>query len=86
VVELDGHGAHPPQARWRDIRRDNLNAAHGLITLRLGFVDVSEHPCASAALVGGVLRSRGWEGTLRRCGRYCQPPVDNPQPFASWPR
>lgn len=86
VVELDGHGAHPLQARWRDIRRDNLNAAHGLITLRLGFVDVSEHPCASAALVAGVLRSRGWEGTLRRCGRDCRPPVDNPQPFASWPR
>jgi hypothetical protein len=86
VVELDGNRAHPLPARWRDIRRDNLNAAQGLITLRLGFVDVSERPCASAALVGGVLRSRGWEGALRLCGRHCQPPVDNPQPFISWPR
>jgi hypothetical protein len=72
-------------------QRDLLARQQGVITrrqalARLGFVDVPEHPCASAALAGGALRSRGWEGTLRRCGRYCRPPVDNPQPFISWPR
>jgi hypothetical protein len=26
AVELDGHAAHPPDARWQDIRRDNASA------------------------------------------------------------
>ena len=74
VVELDGRAAHPAQARWRDARRDTLNTAFGIATIRLGFADVSEHPCASAALIGRALAGRGWTGTLRRCGPACDLP------------
>jgi len=72
VVELDGLAAHPPESRWRDMRRDNVNTARGLATIRLGYVDVSERSCESAAIVGQALRHRGWPGTLRPCGRGCR--------------
>ena len=74
VVELDGLAAHPAQARWRDTRRDNLNTAFGLATIRLGYLEVSGHPCASAALIARALARRGWTGTLRRCGPSCELP------------
>ena len=72
VVELDGLAAHPLEARWRDARRDNTNTAYGLATLRLGYVDVSDRSCESAAVVGQALQRRGWPGTIRRCGRTCR--------------
>ena len=72
VVELDGLAAHPVEARWRDARRDNTNTAYGLATLRLGYVDVSDRSCESAAVVGQALQRRGWPGTIRRCGRTCR--------------
>jgi hypothetical protein len=71
VVELDGRSAHPGESRWLDIRRDNANAAHGLVTIRLSFQDVSQRPCASAAMVGSTLARRGWHGMPRSCGRGC---------------
>ncbi|HCU92594.1 MAG TPA: hypothetical protein DHU96_07555 [Actinobacteria bacterium] len=74
VVELDGQAAHPGQSRWRDLRRDNLNAAHGLVTLRLGWVDVTERACASAGVVGATLAHRGWPGMPRQCGPTCRLP------------
>jgi len=70
-VELDGQAAHPVGARWRDIRRDNANAADGVITLRYGWADIAEHPCLVAAEIAAVLRSRGWTGQLRPCGPSC---------------
>lgn len=75
VVELDGQVAHPEAERWRDTRRDNLNAAYGLATIRLGYADVTERPCHSAALIGRALVQRGWTGSLRRCGRDCVLPA-----------
>jgi very-short-patch-repair endonuclease len=78
-VELDGQAAHPPQARWRDIRRDNANAADGIITLRYGWADIIDHPCEVAAEIAAVLRSRGWTGHPRSCGPTCalrrRPPI-----------
>lgn len=74
VVEIDGRVAHPEEARWRDRRRDNVNAAYGLTTIRLGYVDVSHRACLSAAVVASTLTRRGWEGTPRRCGPDCQLP------------
>jgi hypothetical protein len=71
VVELDGRAAHPEGLRWRDIRRDNANAAEGQITLRYGWADVTERPCRVAAEIGATLATRGWDGALRRCGRTC---------------
>ncbi len=72
-VELDGHAAHPAEARWRDIRRDNANAAEGIITLRYGWSDIMNRPCQVAAEIAAVLRSRGWTGTLKPCKKGCLP-------------
>lgn len=71
IVELDGRAAHPGQERWRDIHRDNANAADGCVTLRYSWSDVTLRTCEVAAEVGRVLRSRGWTGQLRRCGPDC---------------
>lgn len=71
AVELDGRVAHPPEARWRDIHRDNASAAIGLITLRYGWADVTTDPCRVAAEIGEVLRLRGWRGRLRACSPGC---------------
>ena len=72
AVETDGRLAHAGVARWRDIRRDNAAAADGIITLRYGWADITEHPCEVAAEIATVLRRRGWKGTPRRCGSSCR--------------
>ena len=72
VVELDGRAAHPDGIRWRDMRRDNAGAVEGLLTLRYGYADATEHPCEIAAEVARVLQARGWLGQPRRCGPACQ--------------
>ncbi len=83
VVELDGRAAHPGDSRWGDIRRDNAAAADGLVTLRYGWLDVSQHPCQVAAQVLDVLRRRGCTG-----GRPCSPgcPVASAPAAAAAPR
>jgi very-short-patch-repair endonuclease len=70
-VELDGREAHPADARWRDIRRDNASAADGIITLRYGWADVTNRPCEVAAEIAAVLRGRGWTGQPRACEPGC---------------
>jgi hypothetical protein len=70
-VEVDGLTAHPAEGRWRDIRRDNVNLALGIATLRYGWPDTTEHRCRTAAEIAAVLRRRGWPGTLRPCGPGC---------------
>lgn len=72
AVELDGRAAHSIETRWQDIHRDNYFAGSGIITLRYSWADVTERPCQVAAQIAAVLRSRGWTGTLRRCGASCQ--------------
>jgi very-short-patch-repair endonuclease len=72
AVELDGQAAHPAEARWRDVRRDNASAGMGIITLRYGWAEVTEEPCRVAAEVAQVLRLRGWTGHLRGCGPCCR--------------
>ena len=67
VVELDGRLAHPADARWRDMRRDNAAAVDGRTVLRYGWADVAGRPCEVAAQVADVLRAAGWRGVLRRC-------------------
>jgi len=71
AVELDGQVAHPVEARWRDIHRDNSVAAAGIITLRYSWADVSARPCRVAAEVARVLRLGGWTGQPRPCGPDC---------------
>jgi hypothetical protein len=71
AVELDGRAAHPAEARWRDIHRDNASAAAGIVTLRYNWADVAVRPCQVAAEIGRVLRARGWPGQLRSCRPGC---------------
>jgi very-short-patch-repair endonuclease len=71
AVELDGSAYHLVADRWRDIRRDNLNATSGVVTLRFGWTDISQRPCTVAADVATALRQRGWAGRATRCGRRC---------------
>jgi hypothetical protein len=70
AVELDGRAAHPGDTRWSDIRRDNAAAADGVVSLRYGWRDVSQHPCLVAAQVAEVLRRRGYGG-YRGCSPGC---------------
>ena len=67
--ELDGTAAHPADEQWRDKRRDNANAAQGIVTLRFGFADLGDRRCETAAAVAAVLRQRGWPGTAHPCSR-----------------
>lgn len=71
AVELDGQAAHQPEERWRDARRDNFFAGSGILTLRYGWADVTERPCAIADEIARVLRQRGWTGRLARCHPAC---------------
>jgi hypothetical protein len=71
VVELDGRAAHPEESQWRDKARDNAAAVGGQQTLRYGWTDVRHQPCATAAQVARVLRTRGWQGTPRPCSYGC---------------
>jgi very-short-patch-repair endonuclease len=71
VVEMDGRVAHPGDARWGDIRRDNQAAAGGSVTLRYGWADVTGHPCRTAAEIARTLAARGWPGAPRPCSGKC---------------
>jgi very-short-patch-repair endonuclease len=68
-VELDGTAAHSEDEQWRDKRRDNVNLADGIVTLRFGFPELGDHRCESAAYVAAVLRSHGWTAAPRPCPR-----------------
>lgn len=70
AVELDGQAAHPGDRRWADIYRDNAAAADGLLTLRYGWLDVTQRPCQIAAQVAQVLRHCGY-GDTRPCNPAC---------------
>lgn len=70
AIELDGRLAHPGDARWDDIRRDNAAAAVGVTTLRYGWIEVTTTPCLVAAEIAQVLVSRGYEGA-RPCSADC---------------
>lgn len=69
LLELDGRDGHVEEGAFRDRRRDNAFALRALLTLRFGWYDVTAQPCAVAWQVATVLRSRGWPGDFRRCGR-----------------
>jgi hypothetical protein len=71
AVELDGQIAHPTEARWLDVRRDNASVVKGIVTLRYGWADVTEEPCRVAAEIANILRLRGWPGRARACGPGC---------------
>lgn len=69
VVELDGRTYHEGTKRFRDYTRDNRHVEVGLATLRLGWGDVVDRPCAVARQVASVLARQGWTGTPHDCRR-----------------
>ena len=70
-IELDGRIGHADDGAFRDRRRDNDGVRSGHATLRYGWADVVDFPCAVAAEVALVLRARGWAGRPKRCGPTC---------------
>ncbi len=70
VSELDGRIAHPAQARWADIGRDNAAVLAGLTTMRFSWLDLTTRPCEVAAKVATVLRQRGYTA-FRPCSADC---------------
>ena len=72
IVELDGRLFHDTAGqRDRDLDRDLVAAVAGQRTVRLGWGQVYARPCWTAQQVASLLRSRGWQGTARRCGDGC---------------
>lgn len=69
VVELDGRIGHVGEGRFRDRRRDNRHTRAGLRTLRFGWHEVTNEPCAIALEVAEVLIGQGWTGCPGKCPR-----------------
>lgn len=67
LIELDGRIGHVEEGMWRDRKRDNAHAIVGWLTLRFGWWEVVNAPCAVATQIVAVLRARGWRGQLRGC-------------------
>ncbi|GAB2641182.1 hypothetical protein GCM10027270_32200 [Nocardioides ginkgobilobae] len=67
LMELDGRLGHSAALdRWDDLQRDLDAAVNGDLTLRSGWAQVL-YACRLAAVVGRVLRARGWTGTPVPC-------------------
>ena len=64
-------GSRPPHTACPapDSRRDRRSAGVGWLTVRVVWVDVALHACATALDVGAVLAQRGWPGQVRACRR-----------------
>jgi hypothetical protein len=71
-VELDGRLFHDSAGqRDRDLDRDLAVAVTGRRTVRLGWGQVFDRACRTAAHVAELLRLGGWEGTASSCGTDC---------------
>jgi hypothetical protein len=68
-VELDGKLFHTStKDRDRDLDRDLDAAVEGVaLTVRLGFGQVYDRPCATAAKLAKIMQRRGWTGALVPC-------------------
>jgi len=67
-IELDGRLFHDSAAaRNLDLERDLDTAVTGRLTVRLGWGQVFDRPCSTAAALGAIARQRGWTGALRGC-------------------
>jgi hypothetical protein len=72
VVELDGRMFHDTTGGPdRDRERDLDSAVDCRTTIRLGWGQVFERSCRTAARVAAVLQRLGWSGTPTRCGPDC---------------
>lgn len=72
VVELDGRMFHDSaRQRSRDLERDLDAALSGRQTVRLGWAQVFDGACSTAAKIGRLLADRGWRGDPRPCAPDC---------------
>jgi len=72
-LELDGRLFHDTtEQRDRDLDRDLDAAVEQRTPVRLGYGQVVDRPCWSAARVALLLRARGWTGTASPCGPDCR--------------
>lgn len=68
AVELDGRLFHDnATARDLDLDRDLDTALTDRLTVRLGWGQVFDRPCRTAASIATLLTRRGWSGTPSRC-------------------
>ncbi len=72
-AELDGVTFHLAEARATDRRRDNETIiAASAHTLRYGFEEVANRPCAQAEQFARALIKRGWSAdSLKSCAPAC---------------
>lgn len=71
IVELDGRLDHDSaQGRDADLERDLDAAVAGQESIRLGWGQVFDRPCSTAAKVSRLLELRGWPAG-RPCGPGC---------------
>jgi hypothetical protein len=71
-VELDGRFDHTVLAdRDRDLDRDLETATGSVTTVRLGWGQVYDRPCRTAARVGRLLQLGGWAGAPTPCSLRC---------------
>ena len=84
VVELDGRLFHDnARQRDRDLDGDLDAIVAGRVTVRLGYGQIFDRPCATTARVAALLTQRGWTGRPMSCGPGCtlrvapQSPVDS---------
>ena len=71
-VELDGRLDHSALTeRDRDLERDLETATTGRRSVRLGWGQVYDRPCRTAALIARLLVLGGWEGAATPCSPTC---------------
>jgi hypothetical protein len=87
VIELDGRLFHDTAAqRDRDLDRDLDAAVAGHTSVRIGYGQVFDRPCLTAARIAVLLTQRGWTGRPSACGPDCAlrgfplPPGDTQTP------
>ncbi len=67
LLELDGQAYHSGDRQFRDWRRDNAHSEDGWLTVRYGWHDTVNTPCAAAGNLARILQHRGWSGSIHPC-------------------
>jgi hypothetical protein len=81
VVELDGRLFHDTAGqRDVDLDRDLDDAVDGRLSVRLGWGQVFDRHCRTAAKLGVLLQRRGWTGQPRPCSAGCDVQGGGPGP------
>ncbi|WP_109473814.1 type IV toxin-antitoxin system AbiEi family antitoxin domain-containing protein [Ornithinimicrobium cavernae] len=71
TIEVDGQLWHAGERFHTDRRRDRKTSAHGGVTVRATWWDVSQDPCDLAADLARIFTHRGWQGSPQPCGPRC---------------